>query len=110
MTRWVLFLLLSALGLSAVAAKEWILNANGEIVEADGVVVSDPADQAGKRTPQETATARGKSVIIELEDNNAGAPVAKEKKKKSGGKTVELIVGGQGENGVAKRGALIIEK
>lgn len=114
MNRCSLFLLLSILGLSTVAAKEWKLNANGEIVDANGVETNgaaappDTAGYAGNGVSKQTATPQGKGVIIELDDKNAGKSGAK--KKKSGDKMIELIVGGQGEDGVAKRGALFIEK
>ena len=67
---------------------------------------------------EEASLQHGKSVIIELEEEATEAveetklkPVKKtaEKKKKSGKRQVELIVGGQGEDGVAKRGKLIID-
>lgn len=67
---------------------------------------------------EDASLAHGKSVIIELEEESADAkeesglqPVknSAEKKKKSGKREVELIIGGQGEDGVAKRGKLIID-
>ncbi len=67
---------------------------------------------------EDASLAHGKSVIIELEEESADAkeesglqPVknSAEKKKKSGKRQVELIIGGQGEDGVAKRGKLIID-
>ena len=67
---------------------------------------------------EDASLQHGKSVIIELEEESADAkeesglqPVKKsaEKKKKSGQRQVELIIGGQGEDGVAKRGKLIID-
>ena len=61
---------------------------------------------------------QGKGVIIELEDDT-GLPDERTDKKtinkvtgsknKSGRKQIELIVGGQGEDGVAKRGSLVID-
>ena len=67
---------------------------------------------------EDASLQHGKSVIIELEEESADAkeesglqPVknSAEKKKKSGKRQVELIIGGQGEDGVAKRGKLIID-
>ena len=61
---------------------------------------------------------QGKGVIIELEDDTALADEQPNKtaankvagsKNKYGRKQVELIIGGQGEDGVAKRGTLIID-
>ena len=66
---------------------------------------------------EEASLRHGKSVIIELEEEATEAveetklkPVKKtaEKKKKSGKRQVELIVGGQGEDGIAKRSKLIV--
>jgi hypothetical protein len=66
----------------------------------------------------DTELQQGKGVIIELEDNTdlrdelgdkTASDRAAKSKKKSGRKQIELIVGGQGEDGVAKRGSLIID-
>ena len=84
MLRRVLFLLLFVSGLSAVIAEE-----------KDDLVL------------EEEATQQGKGVIIELEEKKPDEPAAR--KNKSARKQIELIVGGQGEDGVARRGALIIE-
>ncbi len=70
-----------------------------------GSLIADDADTL--MLLEELAAQQGKGVIIELEDEKPAGSA--EKKKKSRGKQVELIVGGQGEDGIAKRGALIIE-
>lgn len=84
MLRCTLILLVSLAGLPAIAT--------GQV---DGLVLEE------ERAP------RGKGVIIELEENKPEDPPIQ--KGNAGRKQVELIVGGQGEDGVAKRGALIIE-
>jgi hypothetical protein len=62
---------------------------------------------------------QGKGVIIEFEEETGleaeltdKTPVnrVEEKKNRPGGKRVELIVGGQGEDGVAKRSQLVIDE
>jgi len=66
---------------------------------------------------EDASPEHGKSVIIELEDGNPGQtdgtdkkPLKKiaDEKKKPGRRQIELIVGGQGEDGVAKRSKLIV--
>ena len=66
---------------------------------------------------EEPGLQHSKGVIIELEEESSGQeektskrPARKfaEKNKKAGKRQVELIVGGQGEDGIAKRSSLII--
>jgi len=75
--------------------------------EEQGLIIDEPERQ------------QGKGVIIELEDgatlpdeqsNNETINKAAGSKYKYGRKQIELIVGGQGQDGVAKRGSLIIEE
>ncbi len=84
MSRWLPVLLLSVSGLHIAVAED-----------SDDLIL------------EEDTTQEGKGVIIELEDEEPGKPVAK--KKNTGRKQVELIVGGQGEDGIAKRGTLKVE-
>ncbi len=84
MLRWALFLLLFVSGLSAVIGGE-----------KDDLVRN------------EEATQQGKGVIIELEEKKSDK--AADRKNTTGRKQVELIVGGQGEDGVARRGTLKVE-
>ena len=63
---------------------------------------------------ENAGTGSGKGVIIELEENNKeedsleDLSQAAEEKRNPKKRRIELIVGGQGEDGVAKRGNLII--
>ncbi len=84
MIRWLPVLLLSVSGLHVAMAE----NSDDLILE-------------------EATTQEGKGVIIELEEEDPGKPAAK--KKNTGRKQVELIVGGQGEDGIAKRATLKVE-
>ncbi len=69
------------------------------------VVVAEETDEL---ILEEAATEEDKGVIIELEEEKPEGPASM--KKTTGSKRIELIVGGQGDRGVAKRSALIIEK
>ena len=80
-----------------------------------GVALAEEEDQISKG---DAGLAPGKSVVIEFEedspkpvDETSRKPANKfgAKKKESGRREVELIVGGQGEDGVAKHGKLVID-
>lgn len=66
-------------------------------------------DEETLRLYQELAAEQGGGVVLELEEESESASPPRSRSA-TGGKQVELIVGGQGENGIAKRGELHIEK
>ncbi|MFT5350454.1 MAG: hypothetical protein ACI909_000462 [Planctomycetota bacterium] len=85
------------------------------IVSGPGFVYADDQDLM----LEEPDPAKGKGVIIELEEEGSGRTekasdssvvATTNKKKKEGKRRIELIVGGQGEDGVAKRSSLIIDE
>ena len=75
---------------------------------ASGVVFADD-EETLKLLEQASVEQGGRGAIIELEEEEKSA-TSKAPRNRSGGKQVELIIGGSGEDGVAKRGALVIEE
>ncbi|NKB38271.1 MAG: hypothetical protein GKR93_14090 [Gammaproteobacteria bacterium] len=80
---------------------------------SSGGLFADDAETL-KLLENASVEAGGKGAIIELEEEKStGSKTSKTSKtsrKQYGGKQIELIIGGNGEDGVAKRGALVIEE
>ena len=77
------------------------------LILGSNAVLADDAETL-KLLEQASAEAGGKGAIIELEEEKS--TTSRSPSKQYGGKQIELIIGGNGEDGVAKRGALVIEE